>query len=163
MLRARLDDLVVAGLDVELDGLSVEVRLVVGLSGHAAIVRRDHALACHEEHVLRAGIPVRGHGDGDGIDARLARCERVVWLEVREAAFPVCYKLLVKSGLMTWESFLARLTTGPAKILDIEVPAISVELDLNSHNILDINQFHSKSLNCPWNGYPGWGKVLRVF
>jgi hypothetical protein len=80
-----------------------------------------------------------------------------------EAAFPVCYALLVKSGLMTLEDFLARLTTGPAKILGIEVPAISVELDLNSHNILDTNQFHSKSLNCPWNGYPGWGKVLRVF
>ena len=80
-----------------------------------------------------------------------------------EAAFPVCYALLVKSGLMTLEDFLARLTTGPATILGIEVPAISAELDLNTDNMLNTNNFRSKSLNCPWDGYPGWGKVLRVF
>ncbi|MBR4125133.1 MAG: dihydroorotase [Victivallales bacterium] len=79
-----------------------------------------------------------------------------------EAAFPVCYKLLVKSGLMTLEDFLARLTTGPAKILGIELPSTQVELDLNTDNLLNINNFHSKSLNCPWDGYPGWGKVLRL-
>ena len=79
-----------------------------------------------------------------------------------EAAFPVCYALLVKSGLMTLEDFLDRLTTGPAKILGIELPSIQVELDLNTDNMLNINNFHSKSSNCPWNGYPGWGKVLRL-
>ena len=79
-----------------------------------------------------------------------------------EAAFPVCYKLLVKSGLMTFEDFLDRLTTGPAKILGIEVPQVLTELDLDSPNLLNTNELHSKSANCPWDGYPGWGKVLGL-
>ena len=79
-----------------------------------------------------------------------------------EAAFPVSYKLLVKSGLMTWESFLARLTTGPAKILGVEVPTARVELDLDTPNTLSVKDFHSKATNCPWDGYPAWGKVLAL-
>ena len=89
VLRARLNHLVVSGLDVELHGGYVKGCLVVGLGRDAAGVWRHHALARQEEHVLRAGLPVRWHGDGDGIDARLARRERKVRLEVREAALAV--------------------------------------------------------------------------
>ncbi len=79
-----------------------------------------------------------------------------------EAAFPVCYALLVKSGRMSWESFLARLTTGPAQILGIELPNCQVELDLDTPNQLAVKNFHSKATNCPWDGYPGFGKVVGM-
>ena len=79
-----------------------------------------------------------------------------------EAAFPVCYTLLVKSGRMALEDFLDRLTNGPAKILQIPLPKFYAELDLDSHNLLSTKNLHSKAQNCPWDGYPAFGKVLGL-
>ncbi len=77
-----------------------------------------------------------------------------------EAALPVCYAILVRGGHMTTEAFLERLTVGPAKILGIDLPQETIELDLESPNVISMAQWKSMARNSPYEGFPGWGKVI---
>ena len=76
-----------------------------------------------------------------------------------EAAFAVCNCVLVKSGLMTLDALLERLTSGPAKVLGIPLPTETIAIESEGDYPLPPPAF-SKASNCPWTGYPGWGRVL---
>lgn len=74
-----------------------------------------------------------------------------------EAAFTVCYETLVRSGLMSLEELVQRLTTGPAEILGIPLPEKYVEIDPEAVVRYDEGHFRSLARNCPWVGYTGHG------
>ena len=79
-----------------------------------------------------------------------------------EAAFTVCNTVLVQSGLMTLEKLLWLFTEGPRQILGIEQPAGTITIDPFCPVGIDTASFKSKSLNCPWHGFQGTGKVLQA-
>jgi dihydroorotase len=85
-----------------------------------------------------------------------------------ETALPVTMQILVKGKKMSWPSFIALLTTRPAKILGLKEPAIKAG---NRANICVIDPEHkwvyeqplSKSSNSPFKGRPLIGKnVLTI-
>ena len=76
-----------------------------------------------------------------------------------EAAFSVCNRVLVHGGLMTLDALIERLTTGPAKVLGIPLSTETIAIEPEGDCLLPPPAF-SKASNCPWNGYPGWGRVL---
>lgn len=76
---------------------------------------------------------------------------------------------LYHNGAMSLHALLAKLTCGPANIINskagriaIGAPADLVILDLNKEWIIDIDKLSSKSKNSPFHGRKVKGKVLRT-
>ena len=72
-----------------------------------------------------------------------------------EASLPVCCEVLVRSGRMTLEALLERMTDGPRRVLHLP-PArkkLVLSCDLEKTEYIHTSSFHSKSLNCPWEGF----------
>lgn len=76
-----------------------------------------------------------------------------------EAAIPICLTLLYHSGLITLSHFVSLFTCGPAAVLNRPAPSLAAgqpaDLTLfapDADITLDINQFLSRSRNCPYQG-----------
>jgi len=87
-----------------------------------------------------------------------------------EAALCICLKVLVKSGKMSLHDMIQRFTAGPSQVLGRKAPVLEpgepadiLVFDPDIPNRLDVSSFHSKSLNCPYDGLECFGKVFQVF
>jgi dihydroorotase len=88
-----------------------------------------------------------------------------------ETAFPVLHDRLVATGRLPLERLLAALTSGPARVLRRPTPALApgapadfVLLDLETPRVVSRDALHSKSRNCPFDGWRlvGWPRALYV-
>lgn len=76
-----------------------------------------------------------------------------------ESAFSVCNRVLVQSGIISLETLIERLTSGPAAVLGMPVPQETIQIEPDGECILHAAGF-SKAVNSPWEGFHGWGRVL---
>lgn len=83
-----------------------------------------------------------------------------------ETALPLSYTALVKTGKLSVQNLVYKLSKGPAGILKIDkgeleigkAGDVTIFNPLASYNI-DVESFVSKSKNSPYHGYPVTGKV----
>ncbi len=86
-----------------------------------------------------------------------------------ETLLPVCIRALIEPGHLTWLQLIARLTTGPAAILDLQHGTLSVgqPADVTLINpkkawTIRANEFRSRSRNTPFDGAEFTGKVVTT-
>lgn len=77
-----------------------------------------------------------------------------------ETAVPLCLTHLVREGVLDLRTFIARLTVGPARILDLPLgtltpgaPGDVTILDLGREIAIDPSRFYSRSRNTPFAGW----------
>ncbi|MDD3952972.1 MAG: dihydroorotase [Lentisphaeria bacterium] len=87
-----------------------------------------------------------------------------------EAVVPLCLTLLYHQGLISLPELIARFSSGPRAVLGLPPATLTpgatanlTILDPDHEYLLDTAKFHSKSLNCPWQGIPCKGSVQGVF
>ena len=77
-----------------------------------------------------------------------------------ETAVGLTYTYLVEKGIISVEDMIMKMSVNPRRILNL--PEIKIQegepanftiLDLNSKCTVDVNKFHSKSKNTPYNGW----------
>jgi len=77
-----------------------------------------------------------------------------------ETAVGLTYTYLVEKGIISVEDMIMKMSVNPRRILNL--PEIKIQegepanftiLDLNSKCTVDVNKFHSKSKNSPYNGW----------
>ncbi|MBI3735254.1 dihydroorotase [Candidatus Sumerlaeota bacterium] len=76
-----------------------------------------------------------------------------------ETAFGVLNMILVRSGLLSLPKMIEKMTVNPARILNLKKGTLGegadgdvTILDPEARWVVDVNQFSSKSRNCPWDG-----------
>jgi len=86
-----------------------------------------------------------------------------------ETALPLFIKALIEPGLMDWPAMIDRLTVRPAKLLSINKGTLAVGADADVTVIdpqcrwtIDVNQFRSKSRNCPFHGWQVTGRAVMT-
>ncbi len=86
-----------------------------------------------------------------------------------ESAFSLSYTHLVKEGVITLSQLVAKMSTNPAKLLKIDGGTIEVGkaadltiVDITKNYTININDFHSKSSNSPFNGFEVFGEITSV-
>ena len=86
-----------------------------------------------------------------------------------ETAFALSYTYLVKEGYIDLKRLVEMMSCNPAKILETDKGDISVGkpadiaiIDIDNAYKIDINKFHSKSNNSPFDGYEVFGKIKRT-
>ncbi len=86
-----------------------------------------------------------------------------------ETLLPICIKTLMDPGHLTWMQFLRCVTSGPARILNIEKgtlrPGADADITIFDPNALwtiDPNRFKSRSRNTPFGGWEVRGRVETV-
>jgi dihydroorotase len=84
-----------------------------------------------------------------------------------ETALGVYGRVLVDSGLLSWERLINRLTVGPARVLGLPdplllpgAPADVVVIDPKARWQVDTSRLQSKARNCPFTGMELLGKVV---
>ncbi len=87
-----------------------------------------------------------------------------------EAALPLCLTLLYHKGLISLPELIKRFSNAPRELLGL--PPITLTagaianltiLEPDHEFVLDTAKFHSKSLNCPYQGFHCKGKVHAIF
>jgi dihydroorotase len=83
-----------------------------------------------------------------------------------ETALPLAITYLVKPGHLTMEDLVEKMCINPSKLLalnkgtiDIGKSADIIIVDADDEFVVDINKFHSKSKNSPFNGFKLTGSV----
>lgn len=84
-----------------------------------------------------------------------------------ETSFSVIYDRLVRTGIIDIGRLIELFSTNPARILNLEgrgmvkpgCPADLTILDLNRSFKINVGDFYSKSVNCPFIGWEGKGVV----
>jgi dihydroorotase len=83
-----------------------------------------------------------------------------------ETSFAVCNTYLVKTGVLTLEQLVEKMSVHPAKILGIEAgtlsvgaPADIVLVNPDEQWTVDVDKLHGKSKNTPFKGMTLTGKV----
>ena len=83
-----------------------------------------------------------------------------------ETSFALSYTMLVKSGIMTIEELAEKMSTAPARILNLDggtieegAPADLTVVDLNEEWTVDPAKFVSKGKNTPFKGRKVFGRV----
>ncbi len=78
-----------------------------------------------------------------------------------ETAIALCLTHLVRERVLDLPTFIARLTVGPARVLDLPggtltpgAPGDVTILDLGRERTIDPTRFHSKARNTPFGGWP---------
>ncbi len=78
-----------------------------------------------------------------------------------ETAVPLCLTHLVRAGVLDLPTLVARLTVGPARVLDLPggrlapgAPGDVTVLDLEREHRIDPARFESKGRNTPFGGWP---------
>lgn len=86
-----------------------------------------------------------------------------------ETLLPICIRTLVEPGHLTWMQLIARLTTGPARILGIERGTLDpgAEADVTIIHpdhawTIDPTRFRSRSRNTPFGGWQVRGRAQTV-
>ncbi len=86
-----------------------------------------------------------------------------------ETALAVCVKALIEPGHLTWSELIARLTTGPAKILGLPhgtlTPGAAADITLidpGAKWTVDSSKFRSQSRNTPFDGQVLSGQVTAT-
>lgn len=86
-----------------------------------------------------------------------------------ETSFAVAYTYLVKTGILSLEALVEKMSANPAKILGINAGRLSVGLpadialiDVNEEWTLDADKLHGKSKNTPFKGKKLWGRVKKT-
>ncbi|MGQ9651134.1 MAG: dihydroorotase [Phycisphaerae bacterium] len=86
-----------------------------------------------------------------------------------ESALPLFIKALIETGLMDWPAMIDRLTVRPAKLLSISKGTLAAGADADVTLIdphcrwmIDVNQFRSKSRNCPFHGWEVTGRAVMT-
>ncbi len=86
-----------------------------------------------------------------------------------ETFLPLCISYLIEPGVLTWSEMLEKLTINPARVLGIDrgslVPGAVADVTVIDPKVrwnIDVNQFQSKSRNCPFHGWPVTGKALAT-
>ena len=87
-----------------------------------------------------------------------------------ETLLPLCVKVLIETKRLTWPELIAKLTTGPARVLKLSdagslangVPADVAIIDPSVQWTIDPQQFRSKSRNTPFGGWKVSGQVRIV-
>ncbi|MFM8405531.1 MAG: dihydroorotase, partial [Actinomycetota bacterium] len=88
-----------------------------------------------------------------------------------ETAFSIVYSTMVRSGLMSLETLVARMSSSPAHIarysehgnLAIGTPANVVLIDLTQDWVVDRGELHSKSRNTPFHQMALPGVIEKTF
>ncbi|MHC4555907.1 MAG: dihydroorotase [Planctomycetota bacterium] len=83
-----------------------------------------------------------------------------------ECALALYVKALIEPGILDWPSLIRLMTANPAKIIGIDKGTLGVGkqadvtiIDPDAEYKIDVNEFRSKSRNCP---YHGWTVKARV-
>ena len=86
-----------------------------------------------------------------------------------ETSLAVGITYLVKTGLLTFEELIEKMSVNPAKILGINAGTLSVGapadialVDLDEQWTVDVDKLHGKSKNTPFKGMTLTGKVKRT-
>lgn len=86
-----------------------------------------------------------------------------------ETSFSVSYTHLVKTGLMSIEQLVEKMSVNPARILDINAGTLGlgsladiVLADLNEEWTVDVDKLHGKSKNTPFKGRTLCAKVKKT-
>ncbi|GHT47294.1 dihydroorotase [Planctomycetales bacterium] len=87
-----------------------------------------------------------------------------------ETMLPLVVTKLIKPGILTWQQAIAKLSTNPAKVLDLNegkkgtlqvgADADVTVIDPEKVWTLTENDLHSKSKNCPYIGWNFTGKAV---
>lgn len=84
-----------------------------------------------------------------------------------ECALPLYRRALIDTGVCDWSQMLSMLTWRPAEIIKAQKGSLAagdradiVIIDPDAQWSIDANKFHSKSRNCPYQGWEVRGKVL---
>ncbi|MSR28814.1 MAG: dihydroorotase [Phycisphaerales bacterium] len=90
-----------------------------------------------------------------------------------ECALPLYVKALVTSGAISWPRLLAMMTIEPARLLGLEQTGLGrldvgqradvTVIDPEARWRIDSGAFHSKSRNCPFDGWQVEGRAREVF
>lgn len=83
-----------------------------------------------------------------------------------ECALSLYVKALIEPNILDWPQLIKLMTTGPAKIISIDKGAMTkgmqgdvTIIDPVAKYTIDVNQFRSKSKNCP---YAGWEVAAKI-
>jgi len=86
-----------------------------------------------------------------------------------ECALGLYVKALIEPKILDWPGLIRLLTVGPAGVIGIEKGSLSpgkqgdvTIIDPNRQWQVDVNQFVSKSRNCPYHGWTICGKVEKT-
>jgi dihydroorotase len=86
-----------------------------------------------------------------------------------ETALPLVMTELVETGILTLTDAIAKLTTGPARILNLPMGRLEVGaraditiFDPTAEVIIDASRFESKGRNTPFDGRRLKGKTRHV-
>ncbi len=86
-----------------------------------------------------------------------------------ETLLPICIKTLIEPGHLTWPQLIAKLTTGPAGVLQIPKGTLKENadadvtlIDPNREWTIDAKQFRSQSQNTPFDGWQVKGRAHTV-
>jgi dihydroorotase len=86
-----------------------------------------------------------------------------------ETLLPVCVRALIEPGHLTWPELIARLTTGPARILGLPLgtlacdrPADVVLINPAEEWTVFASEFRSRSRNTPFDGMRFTGRVTMT-
>jgi dihydroorotase len=102
--------------------------------------------------------------------------EEKKWVELDQVPFgivgletlvPICVQTLIAPGLLTWMQLIAKLTSGPAGLLNLEAGTLShgsvadvTLIDPKVEWTIDASQFASRSRNTPFDGHTVQGRAV---
>ncbi len=86
-----------------------------------------------------------------------------------ETALPLYVKALIEPGLLDWPALIERMTTRPARVLGLTKGSLREGADADVTLIdpkaawtIDVGSFHSKSRNCPFDGWQVTGRAVAT-
>jgi dihydroorotase len=119
--------------------------------GTISCLATDHAPHAEEEKELEFGLAPFGI---IGIECALGLYAKA---------------MVYDTGLMDWPALLARMTSGPAAVIDRPIGTLSVGADADVTIIdpalkwtVDVNSFISLSRNCPYHGWKLKGRAVAT-
>ena len=82
---------------------------------------------------------------------------------------PLYIKALIEPGILDWPGLIRLMTEKPAKIIGVDKGTMTkgkqadvTIIDPNAEYKIDVNNFRSKSKNCPYNGWTVKGRVEKT-
>jgi dihydroorotase len=86
-----------------------------------------------------------------------------------ECALGLYVKALIEPGILDWPGLVRLMTEKPATIIGVNKGTLGVGkqgdvtiIDPDAEYKIDVNKFHSKSRNCPYNGWMVKGRVEKT-
>ena len=84
-----------------------------------------------------------------------------------ECALSLYVKALIETGLMDWPDLIDRMSAGPARVLNVPLGGLSAGacaditiIDPTCKWTVTVDDFKSKSRNCPYDGWEVTAKAL---